>query len=146
MQPRSAPPGWYLSQTPDVMPGTLQWWDGTKWTGQYAPPAPHARTAPQVAPYGPLIPQRSVGAAYAFLLLLGGIGAHRFYLGMPWTATTLLLLWIGTWALIPVHGELIPLAVLVVWLIVDLCVLPGLVADANLRAVTKQITPRASNR
>ena len=107
----------------------------------YAPPAPGAPVAPGAptpARYGPLVPQRSVGAAYAFLLLLGGIGAHRFYLSMPWTGATLAALWVASAALIPFHSELFPFAALVIWLIVDLCTLPSMVADANLRALSER--------
>jgi hypothetical protein len=33
-----APPGWYADPT---RPGTMRWWDGVRWTEQYAPgPAP----------------------------------------------------------------------------------------------------------
>jgi TM2 domain-containing membrane protein YozV len=45
------------------------------------------------------VPVRTVGAAYLWWLFLGGIGAHKFYLGRPgWDvvyAFTLGLLWFG---------------------------------------------------
>ncbi|MBK4347135.1 TM2 domain-containing protein [Lacisediminihabitans changchengi] len=56
--------------------------------------APEPTAVPTATPQGPAVtnvyvqqasapalPPRSVGAAYAFLLLLGVLGAHKFYLG-----------------------------------------------------------------
>jgi TM2 domain-containing membrane protein YozV len=70
--------------------------------------------------------KKSVGASYVLCLLLGGLGAHRFYLGHPLTAAAQLVLgilgffvgvtWLPLWA----------------WLLVDLFLIPGMVRTRNL--------------
>ena len=63
----------------------------------------------------------SSGVAYLLWLagLVGVCGLHRFYLGKPWTG----LLWLFTVGLFGI-GQLI-----------DLLLIPGLTAQANLRAI-----------
>lgn len=63
----------------------------------------------------------SKGVAYLLWLagLLGLCGLHRFYLGKPWTG----LLWLFTGGLLFI-GQL-----------VDLILIPGMTAQANLRAI-----------
>lgn len=36
-----------------------------------------------VAHGGPALPPRSTGIAYLWLIFLGGVGAHQFYIGKP---------------------------------------------------------------
>ena len=57
-------PGWYPNPV-----GQQQWWDDEKW-GPLAPAQQHAVVTP-----------KSMGTAYVLLILLGGLGIHRFYLG-----------------------------------------------------------------
>lgn len=111
------PAGWYPGPS-----GMVQWWDGRGW-GPYAPQ--HAR------------PAKEVGIAYVFLLLLGGFGAHRFYLGRPGSAIALLLIWWTGWLLaFAVIG--IPLIIAGgIWLLVDLFILPSMVRETNARRLAQ---------
>lgn len=63
----------------------------------------------------------SSGVAYLLWLagLVGLCGLHRFYLGRPWTG----LLWLFTGGLLFI-GQLI-----------DLILIPGMTAQANLKAI-----------
>ena len=63
----------------------------------------------------------SSGVAYLLWLagLVGLCGLHRFYLGKPWTG----LLWLFTGGLLFI-GQLI-----------DLILIPGMAAQANLKAI-----------
>ena len=117
--PATPPPGWYVDAA-----GFQRWWDGAQW-GVYAP-APVA--APVAAP-GPAA--KDVGTAYLFALLLGGFGAHHFYLGNIGRGVAFLLLWwIGWLSLVIVIGGFM-LTGAVIWFIVDLCTLPDQVRAKN---------------
>lgn len=112
-QPQRRPVGWYPGPT-----GVVQWWDGHGW-GPYVP---------QVAR-----PLKEVGIAYLFFLLLGGLGAHRFYLGRTGSAVALLCLWTGGWLLALL---LIGIPMIIaggIWLLVDLFLLPSMVREENAR-------------
>lgn len=111
---RNPPPGWYPNQQ-----GHPQWWDGTQW-GQIAPPTPVLVRA-----------RKETGIAYLFFFLLGGFATHRFYLGRTGSAIAFLVLWWLGWALTAVYvGAFLVLAG-VIWLIVDLFLIPGMVREAN---------------
>ncbi|TFC04822.1 TM2 domain-containing protein [Cryobacterium adonitolivorans] len=74
---------------------------------------------------------RDVGTAYLFALLLGGFGAHHFYLGNIGRGIALLLLWwIGWLSLVIVIGGFM-LTGAVIWYIVDMCTLPSQVRAKN---------------
>jgi TM2 domain-containing membrane protein YozV len=110
----STPAGWYPSPN-----GAMQWWDGQAW-GPLAP----AQTVS-------VRPVKETGIAYLFWILLGGFGAHRFYLGLTGSAIALLILWIIGWLLTPL---LIGIPMVIaggIWLFVDLFLIPGLVRSAN---------------
>lgn len=54
-----------------------------------------AAVAPPLTP-APLVGTKSKGAAIAWAWLLGGLGAHKFYLGQPvWGILYLLFCWTG---------------------------------------------------
>lgn len=77
----------------------------------------------------------SVGVAYLLWLFLGPLGAHRFYTGRPLSGLAMfivLVLTLGT------AGA--PLAILVVWYIVDAFLIPGWVRNGNL-ALMNQLAP-----
>lgn len=71
--------------------------------------------------------KKSTGAAYLLCIFLGGIGAHRFYLGHTASAVGQLVLWFLGW--VTVFLAWIPLGV---WVIVDLFLIPGMVRDKNM--------------
>jgi TM2 domain-containing membrane protein YozV len=72
--------------------------------------------------------RKSVGAAYLLWFVVGGFGAHRFYLGATGTAIAQLLLLVLGW--IPLFMGWI---VLGIWLLVDLFLIPSIARDANTR-------------
>lgn len=128
----TSPPdaGWHLNAN-----GQRQWWDGASW-GPLSPgnsPVNQTRIAPAVL----LIPAKTRTAAYWLLILLGGFGAHRFYLRRLGTAWMLLVA-----SIVQVLFRLDPdpasavvanviLAFTWLWIIVDLFTVPSMVDDAN---------------
>jgi TM2 domain-containing membrane protein YozV len=75
--------------------------------------------------------EKSVGVAYALLIFLGQLGIHRFYLNSVGTGIVQLLLGIVGWATVAIAIGFVPLAVLWVWLIIDLFTTAGMVRSAN---------------
>lgn len=74
--------------------------------------------------------RKSTGASYLLWFFLGGLGAHRFYLGQTGTAITQLLLLLLGW--IPIGlGWL----VLGIWWIVDAFLIPGMVERENMETI-----------
>jgi TM2 domain-containing membrane protein YozV len=69
--------------------------------------------------------RKSAGVAYLLLIFLGGLGAHRFYLGRPLTAVLQLLLTVSGL----VFG--VPLIALGLWLLIDLFITAGMVRSDN---------------
>ena len=78
-------------------------------------------------------PEKQAGIGYLLLIFLGGFGAHHFYLGNIGVAITQLLLWWGGWLLSIVLIGWLPIAVVFVWWIVDLFLMPSYVRTANAR-------------
>ena len=111
--PPPAPPGWYRGAS-----GRVQWWDGTAW-GPVAPPAARAR------------PFKETGIAYLLFFLLGGISAHRFYLGLTGSAIVFNLIWWGGWLSSELAVGLPLIAIGATWLFVDLFRIPSLVRSVN---------------
>ena len=67
-----AAPGWY----PEPGTGATRWWDGQAW-GAYASQVPgHGQVGP-----GQMGPRKDRVTAGVLGILLGGFGAHKFYLG-----------------------------------------------------------------
>lgn len=75
--------------------------------------------------------KKSVGATYLLCLLLGGLGAHRFYLGRKGSAAVQLAL--GVLGFILVFTWM-PLWI---WLVIDLFLIPGMVRDENLKVADR---------
>ncbi|ROR65259.1 NINE protein [Agrococcus jenensis] len=146
-------PGWY-----DDPAGRRRWWDGQRW-GAYAPWDAPAATPTRVAQasarldprllHDPTVavprhtvvhhvvhaPAKELAVAYLLLLLLGTVGAHRFYLGRTGTAIAMLALTIvGAMTAIVLVGFL-PLTAVAVWWFVDLFLTPGMVREENARAI-----------
>ncbi|QYF98453.1 MULTISPECIES: TM2 domain-containing protein [Microbacterium] len=116
-RPSATPPGWYPNQN-----GALQWWDGASW-GQLAP-----AVAPIVIHTRPM---KDAGIGYLLLILLGGFGAHRFYLGRAGSAVAMLLIWWSGWALTVIGVGIFMLLAVVIWWIVDLFLIPSMVNEYN---------------
>ena len=71
--------------------------------------------------------KKSTGAAYLLCIFLGGIGAHRFYLGYTGSAVAQLALWLLGW--VTLFLAWIPLGI---WIIVDLFLIPGMAREKNM--------------
>lgn len=72
---------------------------------------------------------KSVGAAYLIWFFLGGLGAHRFYLGRSGSGVAILLLTIVGLVLLPVGVGAIALIAVGIWVLVDAFLIPGMVAE-----------------
>ena len=116
----TTPAGWY----PDPEQAeTLRYWTGTNWTDQRAPSynrAPAAR-----AP-------REMWLAYVLLLLLGGLGIHRFYVGDTTSGVILLVLTLVGWATAVFFVGFVLLFAVGAWVLVDLFLVPSMVNTANM--------------
>jgi TM2 domain-containing membrane protein YozV len=75
--------------------------------------------------------KKSVGASYVLCLLLGGLGAHRFYLGYTGTAVVQLILGLLGFVLVLTWPPLW------IWLLVDLFLIPGMVRTRNMEIADK---------
>ena len=76
--------------------------------------------------------KKSALIAYLLWFLLGGLGAHRFYLGQTGSAVFMLILFVVslfTWFIIV---GLVTAAVLVIWLFIDIFLIPGIVQTQNI--------------
>jgi TM2 domain-containing membrane protein YozV len=72
---------------------------------------------------------KSIVLAYLLLFFVGYLGGHRFYLGRPYSAVTQLILFLLGWVL---HFVLIGypmLLTLLIWLIVDAFLIPGIIQE-----------------
>lgn len=75
--------------------------------------------------------QKSVGVAYLLLLVLGGFGAHHFYLGDNNKGITYLVLFLAGWALVAVIVGFVPLVIVSVLAFIDLFTLHSKVHQYN---------------
>jgi len=71
---------------------------------------------------------KSSGVAYLLWFFLGGIGAHRFYLGRTGSGLLYLILFVLTILTGGIMG-----IVMGIWLLTDLFLIPGMVATHNAR-------------
>lgn len=125
--------GWHFNAN-----GQQQWWDGSAWGPLAAGQVPLNTSIPAPTA-GPTVaaPVKTRTAAYWLAILLGGFGAHRFYLRRFGTAWTLLIAAVAQ-ALyrLDAHPTSIVianiiLAIVWLWIIVDLFRIPGMVDVAN---------------
>ena len=73
---------------------------------------------------------RTLAIAYVLALVLGGLGAHRFYLNEKGTATALLLVTLSSVALMVVAVGFFTIWISIVWVLADLFLMPGLARRA----------------
>lgn len=69
---------------------------------------------------------KSPAVAYLLLIFMGFIGAHRFYLGRTASAVTMLVLTVLGIATAVIAIGFIPLAIVGIWTIVDIFLVPGM--------------------
>ena len=156
-QPGHIPAGWYPNPQ---RPGQQQYWDGTAWTSAVAPlaptgpmpmlPAPQQYGAPAApAAYAPMPynhqpypapvpyarPLKESGTGYLLAILLGGFGAHQFYLGNVGAGIGFIALWWGGWALSVFGIGFVAILAAFVWWIIDLCTMQSQVDTANRRLI-----------
>jgi TM2 domain-containing membrane protein YozV len=76
-------------------------------------------------------PTKDVGVAYLFCILLGGFGAHHFYLNQIGSGVAFLLIWWGGWLLSGIGIGLLLVAGAGIWWFIALFLIPGWVREAN---------------
>ena len=81
--------------------------------------------------------KKSALLAYLLLFVLGGFGAHRFYLGRTGSAVAMLVIWLLSWLLLAVVIGVFGLIAVGIWLIVDAFLIPGMTEAFNNRLVTQ---------
>ena len=72
--------------------------------------------------------KKSQGVSYLLCIFLGGVGAHRFYLGHTGTGVVQLVLWLLGWVTLFVAW--IPLGI---WVLIDLFLIPTMARDHNMK-------------
>lgn len=101
--------------------------------------------------YNPLISnqlyrsrKKSLVAAYLLWIFLSFLGAHRFYLNRPFSATIMLFLWVGAFAMDASTlfdpppdepksiGIFVTYAAVFIWWIIDLFLIPSIRRRRNL--------------
>jgi hypothetical protein len=84
----------------------------------------------------PYVSRKTMGTAYLLWFFLGGVSAHRFYLGFRTSAIVQMLLtplgYAMLWSKSPAGLLFVPVAGL--WILADVFMIPGMVAKANDRA------------
>ncbi|MGK9147720.1 NINE protein [Plantibacter flavus] len=100
----------------------------------YQQPSPYVQTPYGGIPYAR--PLKESGTAYLLAILLGGVGAHQFYLGNVGAGIGFIALWWGGWALSFIGIGFLAILAAVIWWIVDLCTMQSQVDTANRRLIT----------
>ncbi|TPL40700.1 TM2 domain-containing protein [Mesorhizobium sp. B2-4-6] len=86
---------------------------------------------------------KSIGVAYLLWFLLGGVGAHRFYLGRSGTGFAMLALLVVGVITVPIVVGSLLLVVLGIWAIVDAFLIPGMVQNHK-NDVRRKLTAAAA--
>ena len=72
---------------------------------------------------------KSIVLAYLLLAFVGYLGGHRFYLGRPFSAVTLLVLFLIGYVLRIVLVGYVILSVVLIWMVIDAFLIPGMIQD-----------------
>lgn len=75
--------------------------------------------------------KKSVGVAYALWFFFGMFGAHRFYLSQSGTAAAILVITVFSFFLMIVGIGFFTIWIAVVWVFVDLFLIPGMTQRYN---------------
>lgn len=75
--------------------------------------------------------KKSTGITYLLWFLLGGFGAHRFYLGRTGSVIAMLVIFILSWVLTFVVIGGLGFIVIGIWWIVDAFLIPGIAREHN---------------
>ena len=75
--------------------------------------------------------QKSALVAYLLWFFAGMLGAHRFYLGRPGTGAALLTITILSLLLMPTRIGMVTICISVLWVVVDLFLIPGITRRHN---------------
>ena len=76
--------------------------------------------------------KKSILVAYLLWFFLGMLGAHRFYLSQPGTGAALLIITLLSILLMFAFVGFFTIWISVVWVLVDLFLIPGIVREHNL--------------
>jgi TM2 domain-containing membrane protein YozV len=82
------------------------------------------------------VSRKTNGTAYLLWFFLGGVSAHRFYLGYRITAVIQMILTPLGYAMMMTKspGGMIAVPAAALWILLDAVLIPGMVASANERA------------
>lgn len=72
---------------------------------------------------------KSTGVAYLLWIFLGGLGAHRFYIGRPGSGLAILVLMVVGIVLSPIGVGTLLLVPAVIWVLVDAFLIPGMIQE-----------------
>lgn len=76
--------------------------------------------------------KKSKGVAYVLWLLLGGIGAHRFYTGHTGTGIIYLVMQILGWLTVAAGIGAFLFFAIAIWWLIDAFLIPGMIRQNNL--------------
>ena len=77
--------------------------------------------------------RKSNGVAYVLWFFLGGLGAHRFYLGSTGPAIVQLIMFVLGWLTVILFVGFLLLIPLGIWVLVDAFLIPGMVREHNMK-------------
>ncbi|HEY8572732.1 NINE protein [Phenylobacterium sp.] len=81
--------------------------------------------------------KKSMGVTYLLWLFLGGLGAHRFYLGKSASGLGILALSVLGWLTLFVGIGAVFLIVMGIWVLVDAFLIPGYIRSHNTLLMAK---------
>ncbi|MGQ4002270.1 NINE protein [Francisellaceae bacterium CB299] len=88
-----------------------------------------------------LTAQKNIAIAYILWFILGWFGIHRLYLGRTGSGVAMLICGVLS---IFLGILLLPLLAMLIWWIVDACLIPSIIASQN-NPITKVITKSTNN-